>query len=374
MKSIKQVEIKSTYINKLNDDYNKVAIQRINALNTNINIIYNEAQSDIEINKNKDKVALIKKYADNYKLTIDNAYNLVYNKITLSIVSDMSNSTIKTYMNEELKNFNKYEAKELITKYDYLFANDKYNYQYANVFQSNVSSNAKTNAYDFMYYALEFLSFIIIIFCVVIGANMISGETSGGTMKMLAIRPYKRHKILTGKLTATIFLGVAFLIIGSIATFIIGIRLYGLNSLPVLVVFNAESATTMSAFALFLIFLLTLLLRIIIYTCLALFISTAFKSNIAAIIISTLIYLFSALLGNYLGGNIVYACLPFANVDLFRYLGGDFISSSGNVLGLDFTCPIQPDFNFYISLVINIVFVAILLIATYLIFKKRDIE
>ena len=69
------------------------------------------------------------------------------------------------------------------------------------------------------------------------------------------------------------------------------------------------------------------------------------------------------------------AIVPFMDIYLlFRYLGGEYVSTTGSILGLDFSCPIQPDSNFYLSLGIVGVFVAILLVATYIIFNKRDIE
>lgn len=372
--AIEAVSLKKEFVLELKQSYYDVAVERTSQIDSEIKALNIKANNSEEINKNVQDINTIKTYADNYKLTIDEAYNLVYDKIMLQIVKGKSNSALSKYYGYDISDFNKYQTKETITRNDYLFANSVYSYEFANVFQSNAISNQKTNAYDFMYYALEFLSFIIVIFCVILGSSMISGETSGGTMRMLAIRPFRRSKILTGKLMATFLIGVIFLIIGALTTFIIGARLYGLSSMPVLVIFNAETATTMSAFALFLIFLLTLLVRIITYTILAVFISTAFKSNIAAIIISIMIYLFVALFGNLFGESVYYGYLPFANVDIFRFLGGEYVSSTGNILGIDFSCPIQPDTNFYISISINIVFVAILLIATYNIFKKRDVE
>lgn len=340
----------------------------------NFQNLYDSALNDDVLNKSAEKVATAKQFADNYKSLLVLSKHLISDKIILNVTSDYSNSQIKSYINPELKSFNRYEIKENIVRNQYLFNNDSFRYQYANVFNSNTSSNEKTNAYDFMFFALEFLSFVIIIFCVVIGSTMISGESTSGTLKMLAIRPYKRHKIVTGKLSATMFLGIIFLMIGTLASFLIGLRLYGMGSAPILVIFNAQTATTMSASALFMIYLLTLLFRIFFYSILAIFISTAFRSNIGAIIISVLIYLFIALFGNIFGESVFYGYLPFANVDMFRFLGGEFVNSSGNILGIDFSSPILPDSNFYISLIISVIFVTILTIATYIIFKKRDIS
>ncbi len=371
---IEDVNIDKKTITTLKTDYYDVANNRKTTIGNAINSLYTSATSDAEINLNEKKINEIKTLCDNYKLLINQVSSIIDDKILLEIVGTKNTSNLSNLSYTELSKFNKYKTNEDLTRNIYYFTNETYSYQYANVFQSNTNSNYKTNAFDFMYYALEFLSFIIIIFCVVIGSGMISGEVTGGTMKMLAIRPYRRSKIITGKLMGTFLMGVIFLLIGTITTFIIGARMYGLDSAPVLMIFNAESATTISATGLFFIFLALLLVRIIVYTTLAVFISTAFKSNVAAVIISVMIYIFVALFGNLFGDSAVYGYLPFANVDLFRYLGGEYVSTTGSILGLDFSCPIQPDSNFYLSLGIVGVFVAILLVATYIIFNKRDIE
>lgn len=371
---IEDVNIDKKTIATLKTDYYDVANTRKTTIGNAINSLYTSASSDAEINLNEKKINEIKTLCDNYKLLINQVSSIIDDKILLEIVGSKNTSNLSNLSYTELSKFNKYKTNEDLTRNIYYFTNETYSYQYANVFQSNTNSNYKTNAFDFMYYALEFLSFIIIIFCVVIGSGMISGEVTGGTMKMLAIRPYRRSKIITGKLIGTFLMGVIFLLIGTITTFIIGARMYGLDSAPVLMIFNAESATTISATGLFFIFIALLLVRIIVYTTLAVFISTAFKSNVAAVIISVMIYIFVALFGNLFGDSAVYGYLPFANVDLFRYLGGEYVSTTGSILGLDFSCPIQPDSNFYLSLGIVGVFVAILLVATYIIFNKRDIE
>ncbi len=368
------VEVSLETVNNLENNFINECDIRLDNISNEMLKFYTSASVDEAFNNNDKFIKEMKTYADNYKLTIIQLKNIVYDTTLLEIVGNKSHNELQKYTSIELNNSNKYQLKEDLSKNEYLFENSLFNYQFSNVFQSNINSNEKTNAYDFMYYALEFLSFVIIIFCVIIGAGMISSETSSGTMKLLAIRPYKRHKIITGKLTATFLIGIIFLIIGTITTFIIGARLYGVDSKPILYTFNAEFTSVMSAFELFLIFLLLLLVRIVVYTSLAVFISTVFKSNIAAVVISVVIYIFVALFGNLFGNSLVYAYLPFANVDLFRFLGGDFIASNGNVLGLDFSCPIQSDTNFYISLTITGIFIAILLSLTYIIFNKRDIE
>ena len=374
LENISEVQVSNELLNDIYNNYYLATPDKLSAIIAEMDEIYNSALASTETNMSAQSISDMKRLADNYRLTIDEVDTIITNYILLDIVDNISTSSLNSYTYTDLHGFNKYQKNEELTKNIYLFENNTYTYEYANVFQSNANSNADTNAYDFMYYALEFLSFVIIIYCVIIGSGMIAGETSGGTMKMLAIRPYRRNKIITGKLMATFLIGVIFLIIGTLTTFIIGARLYGLSSAPILLIFNAESASTISASALFFIFLALLLVRIIVYTILTVFISTAFKSNIAAVIISVMIYIFVALFGNLFGDSPIYGYLPFANVDLFRFFGGAFVSTTGNILGLDFSSPILSDLNFYISLIIMLAFVAILLVATYIIFKKRDIE
>ena len=106
------------------------------------------------------------------------------------------------------------------------------------------------------------------------------------------------------------------------------------------------------------------------------FISTIFKSYVAAVSVSVFIYVanliitFIATGANWLKYNI------FANLDLFKFFGGAFINKytpNGNFLTNVFLSPVFADTGiFYVAILVSAL-VLILGITTFAVFKNRDI-
>ena len=287
----------------------------------------------------------------------------------------MSDNEIQNKYQFQDSNFKtKYSINErkLICKY-YLETN-KYAFEYANPLSLTISSSFETNVYDFMYFALELCSFIIIIYVIYLGATMITGEYASGTMKLLAIRPYSRRKILFSKLLATCLIGLIFLIITFIVTFISCGILFSLNSLPMLLMFNAQTITSTSPIVVMIILFICKSIEIIFYAIFALSISTLFKSNSGSVIISILIYFVSIILTMFTTSLGIIKFIPFVNTNLFGYFGSHMITSSNNVVANMFSKVLANDMNIYISFVIILLFSALLYLLTNYVFKKRDIK
>ena len=77
-----------------------------------------------------------------------------------------SDAEMCTYVGFE--KYSNYEYNEILTKYTYLFDNNLSDSDFANVFAFNKSSNTQTNCYDYMYFALEIVVFVVIAFTVII--------------------------------------------------------------------------------------------------------------------------------------------------------------------------------------------------------------
>ena len=216
---------------------------------------------------------------------------------------------------------------------------------------------------------------IIIAFTVVLGAGMIAKEQSEGTIKLLAIRPYKRWKILISKTLATLFFGFVFMFISVIVALITGIIAYGISFSPVLVVFNATSVFTLPVWVVLLIYLASLMIRIWLYSLLAIAISTIFNSYVASVCIAVGIYLANIVVTFVSKGATWLRYNIFANIDLFKYFGGSFSTSFNSMQNLTnlFASPVFPGTNFGISLAIIVSLIAILNIAMLTVFNKKDI-
>jgi len=337
------------------DEYNKASADKTYDLN------------DENINKIKD---LVIRYVSLYKSSI----NILNNNLKIQLATNKSDAQMSNYLGYE--NFSSYEFKEQLAKSEYLLENNLSDGDFANAFAFNKSSNTHTNAFDYMYFALEIISFVIIAFSVVIGAGMIAKEQANGTIKLLAIRPYSRTKIMLSKILATMFFAFIFVIISFVVTFITGAILYGLNSLSILTVFNSTTPFVISPVILLFIYMITMFIKITVFIMLTFFISTIFKSYVAAVSVSVFMYLANLIItfiasgANWLKYNI------FANLDLFKFFGGAFINKyteNGNFLTNIFLSPVFSDTGMlYVGILVSAL-ILILGVVTFTVFKNRDI-
>jgi len=359
---IKDIEISDETLTKLNL---MLTTTRTNLTTRYQEINSNYTSSDYQLETLKDDIR-------DYYQCAGQLLTLVQTTLQYEPIKNLADSVSHTY--NTYANIYSYQLQETITKCTYLIENNAVSSDYAMMYNAVITSNSETNAFDFVYYGLELCGFIIIIFCVVIGAGMVAGEQTNGTLKLLAIRPFSRNKILTSKLWATLIFGIIFTLFSAIILFITGYIFYGIDFTSVLGIFNATTAFVMSPFWIILIYLACLIFKIFIYTLIAITISVIFRSNVGAVGISIFIYFFSALFGVLFTTSYWYAYLPFSNFDLFKYLGGSFASSQANPLAIAFSSGIYYNMNFIWSAVISGIFIVLLLILTYVQFNKREIK
>ena len=366
--NIQPFEVSEDTINLLNSYYLVQTNEKLFAIDVQINNFYTaNPTSNIPADLSE-----IKRLISNYKLTIEEFEVIVYNSIYLDAFENYSNTQVNNF--KHFSDVNVYELRENLSRNLYLFLNNKYEYEYAKPFSVVSPSNVSANAFDFAYFTLELFSFIIIIYVVVLGSGMIAGEERDGTLKLLAMRPFKRHKIFLGKILASLRVGAIFLIIGAVASFITGLYLFGTTSLPVLSVFNAEYIITMSPYLLFAIYLLTIFVEILFYTILAVSISSIFKSYTGAVTVSILIYFISMIL-SFVTGASWLRIIPLTNTNLFNYFGGAFVNSSA-ISGINalLTPPILLDTNFIFSGISLVATIVIFLSVALQVFSRRDLK
>jgi len=337
----------------------------LNTLSTNITTL--KDSGDVQ------NIEELKSLVIRYYLVGLNINELVNTATEYYPVLSMADNTINSYYG--YAGTYSYEINEDITYCTFLVENDAVSTDYANVFSATRASNADVNTFDFVYFGLEITSFIIIIFTVVIAAGMLAGEQSNGTLKLLLIRPYSRNKILTSKLLATLIFATIFLIFSTIVLFLIGLFTMGANFTPVLCIFNGLAPFVTSPAVVLLIYLLCLIFKVLMYILLALAISAVFRSNVAAVGISTVLYFLLSIFGTIFAVSYWYGFLPFSNLDLFKYFGGSFIASgNSSPISIIFSSPIFYGGNFLYSALITVGVGLILGICTYWIFKKREIK
>lgn len=335
---------------------------------------YNKASGDESYNQSDENITNLQNVVIKYIASYKNSINILSNNLKLQLATNKTDAQMSSFIGYE--DFSSYEFTEILTKSEYLLENNLGDGDFANTFAFNKTSNVHTNAYDYMYFALEIISFVIIAFTVVLGAGMIAKEQTNGTIKLLAIRPYNRHKIMLSKILATLFFAFVFVLISFVVTFITGAILYGTTSLNILAVFNATTPFVISPVILLLIYMVCMMIKILVFIILTFFISTIFKSYVAAVSVSVLIYVANLIItfvasgANWLKYNI------FANLDLFKFFGGAFINKytlNGNFLTNIFLSPVFADTGIlYVGILVSSI-ILVLSIITFAVFKNRDI-
>lgn len=285
---------------------------------------------------------------------------------TLSITSGLTDSYSSSLIGFE--SVNTYSLKEQVLTYsfeiDNLLSQDSYSRSPA--FFSTSTSNP--TAYDFTITAMRILSIIIIIACVFFASGMIAGESSQGTLKMLAIRPYSRNKILLGKFIACIEFLLLLLFISTLATFIVGGCMFGFGSAEVLLIFNASSLALVHPICLVLIYMLAIILEASFFISLSLLASTLIRSGTISVVGSFAIYLVTLLINIFAGSAVWAKFLPSTHANLYGFFGG--VSNSVSAMGFFVTA----DANFFVSLSITLVSSFLMLALSLVIFRKRDIS
>lgn len=337
-----------------------------------ITSLANLAGTSEEINASKINRNQIESDSYHYLSTIINLSTALENSTLLEIAENYTDEYLSNYIGFE--NFNSYMYQEQLTRVKYYLENNILDTEISNMLAFNTNSSEATDAFDYMYFSLEVVSILIVAFTVIIGAGMIAKEHSDGTIKLLAIRPYKRSKIIFAKILATIFIAFIFVLIATIVSTIAGCIIYGISFPSVLVIFNATHAFSLPIWVVFLIYLLSLMIKITLYALLAITISTIFKSYIAAVCISAGLYLINIIVTFISNGASWLKYNIFSNLDLFKYFGGSFITngSSNSITNLFFS-PVFADTSIWTSIIVILIVGIILNIITFAVFNKRDI-
>ena len=363
-----QVEVDGEMQENENSPIN-IAKARLNAIFAKIDDINTRKGSSTNKSDRNEIMAEINKYY----LTANYAYNIVVNGIIVDGLTDYVTKDVTNFYGIGKKSY--YEMKEDLTRTKYLFNNATYRYQYADVFSVTQPTNIKVNGFDYSYYALKLCAFFITVYIVVLAAGTIAGEQSAGTLKLLAIRPYSRNKLLSAKILATLTIGAILLFVSSIASLVIGGVTYGFNFTNVLAVFNSTTAFEVSPAIMYLIALIAMFVEVVFYAVLSIFISTVFKSNIGAVSISTLLFFFSLVLNTLAVSVPLLGLLPFVNVNFFKYFGSAFLPNSGEKLVSQILTPtVFTGSTFWSSLILYLLTTITLVVVTHVIFKKRDIK
>lgn len=210
----------------------------------------------------------------------------------------------------------------------------------------------------------EFGLFIIVI-VIMIAGTIVSEEFNKGTIKLLLVKPYSRRKILLAKFI-TILVMILFTVIITIAMqLIVGGIVFGFDSLKIPVVvydFSKNIIQEINIFTYLGIQIISVLPSIILLATLSFVLSTIFTNSPLAIALPLLGYMGVAII-NQLAMQYNVQFLKYfvtLNWDFSQYLYGNLPLMEG----------LTPEF----STIICVIYMFIMLIPTFIIFKKKNIK
>lgn len=200
---------------------------------------------------------------------------------------------------------------------------------------------------------LSLLYFLVSIFSVVVASDIVAGEFTWGTIKLLLIRPWTRSKILASKLVAVLLFTLAMTAVYLAASMAVSFLLFP-------DIRSGIFATEASPFGYIMENLLYSYIDLLVITVFSFMISAVFRSGGIAIGLSMFI-LFAGNIFTMLFHPEKYAWakyMLFVNMDLSQYRGGQ-IGPAGMTLGF--------------SAAVLTGYVVLFLVIAWLAFGKRDV-
>lgn len=200
-----------------------------------------------------------------------------------------------------------------------------------------------------------------IIFTIVIAADVVAGEYTAGTMKLLLIRPHSRTKILFSKYIAASLFAVVMLALLLVCGYVTNALLYGLGDIHITDLFlNQQGQIVRQNVVVQVIKMYGLsIIPILSYVAIAIAISTVLRNNTLAVGISMFIMI--------VGNSMIDATakfewlkyLPFANSDISLYI---------------FHIPARPEMTVGFSTSVLLVYISAFSLISWIVFKKRDVS
>ena len=210
----------------------------------------------------------------------------------------------------------------------------------------------------------QFGIFLIVV-VVMIAGTIVSEEFNKGTIKLLLVKPYTRNKILMAKAITTLIMIIFVIAVTLVMQILIGGIIFGFDSLSEPVVaynFNTNTMEEMNIFANLGVQTLTQLPMIILLATLAFAISTLFTNSTLAITISLL---------GYMAASIINQLAMAYNLEFMKY----FVTMNWDLsIYANGALPYMQGMSMTMSIIICVVYFLIMMIPTFIVFKKRNIK
>lgn len=363
-------EFINSYTNASENSNLKAVNEKLNEIYIKMQQVFENARTDDTINISQ--ANQIDKLANEYIYTAETYQKLVrYELISnaFNSVSETKSLSIK-FLNQE----SKYNSNSLLIKYRYIFQSNKTEQDYANPLTIGVASNTTKNAYDYAYFVLRLFSCVIIVYAIMTASFAIAGEIKEGSMRYYAIRPISRTQILLGKLLSTLIISSILFIFSFAISLLVGGFIYGFSSKTILTIFNGSTLVTIKPIIMLLIYLISVFVELIIYTCISLMLSTLLKSDLVTLVLVIVLYLFNLMLPMFVQGASSWLMFyPFSHISFYALWGSSLFAINSNFYNILFGAKVFTNTNLILYSIISLVLIIIPIVVAINMFKRKEL-
>ncbi len=327
-----------------------------------------------EENYNTNEKNIISSYESNDSLNLQKNINKqVY--LAESLI-ELINDTINIACYEEYSIYERYidnnqiyDANCGITLAKYYITNNNYPTDVINNYQFNYQVNEKISCYDYIIFALKIATIAIILIQAINICSSISGERKNGNLRMLLMSPNKRSTIFNSKYFSIISSTLLMFVISIITSGITGVLIFGEEIGQIITVFNATTVIEIEPIMAILINFIFQILECISFISLFWIFSITIKNFALSTSLSIFSYL--ACIGlSKINWNIL-SIFPSNNFNLNKYFYSKTYTSN-NILNKLFDPTSYSIQNFYLSLIITLIFIIVMYLINIKVFKKKS--
>lgn len=233
------------------------------------------------------------------------------------------------------------------------------------ILENNIDINKENNIRGILKNLFNEYGLFIIVMIVMIAGTIVSEEFNKGTIKLLLVKPYSRNKILVAKFITVLIMILFSILAVVVMELVVGGIVFGYDSLSVPILeynFTTQSLEIMNVFAYLGITIMTQLPKLILLATLAFACSTLFSNSAVGIAIPLLGYMSADMINMLVIQYKVQFMKLFVslNWNFEEYLYGNLPSMEGMTFGF--------------SAVICVLYFVVMLIPTFLAFRKRNIK
>ncbi len=345
---------------------------RLDEINNSILSIYNDVRDGTKDDQSINVMQELEDLVNLYVNTANTFVNLVNYELLSNAFSFVSTNEQLDLL--YLDNDTQYDSDTLLIRYNFLFDNNKTESDYAHPLTIGVTSNDEINAYDYAYFILRLFSFIIIVYAIMSACHAIAGEIKEGSMRYFAIRPVNRLTLYFGKFLAIILMSLIMIIFSAIIAVCVGGAVYGFSSASILTIFNGTTAIVIHPIVMLIIYLVSLLLELVVYTSIAMLLSCLFKSDLLAVTLMIVLYLLNTLLPVFVtGANSWLTYYPFSHISLYSLFGSSIYAISNNFLNMLLGAKVYAGTNIGLTITVIVLFIAIINLLATVVFKKKEL-